>query len=300
MNTGIVESASLSGQVSADGQQISLLKSNLESTFASERPKAFEIPEQAEQLEAGQQSDIYELMKRNLGISEEQLSSEQVSRAEANERIRKAVEEQWKAKVETAKIDTEKISERRKERREAMQRARGGGTAPREIETTERKKYKTFASESGDEFNHYMEAAEQYIKEGKFYQASDAYSLASIYKPMDPLSYAGKSHALFGAGEYLSSARLLSFALKLFPAYANVKVDLVGIFGDGKLIEERMVELAKWAAEGESAELFMLLAYICYQTDRRTSAEAAIDEAYRKMPEDEAVLALKAAIEASR
>lgn len=300
LNTGIVESAFLSEQVSADGQQISLLRSNLESTLASERPKAFEIPEQTEQLEASQPSDIYELMKKNLGISEEQLSSEQVSRAEANERIRKAVEEQWKAKVEAAKIDTEKILEHRKERREAMQRARGGETAPREAETTERKKYKTFASESGDEFNHYMEAAEQYIKEGKFYQASDAYSLASMYKPMDPLSYVGKSHALFGAGEYLSSARLLSFALKLFPAYANIKVDLVEIFGDKRLIEERMVELAKWAAENKSGELFMLLAYICYQTDRRTSAEAAIDEAYRKMPEDEAVLALKEAIEASR
>ncbi len=293
-----LESASRSEQAKG-GEQISLLKSNLESTFASERLKAFEIAEPGEQLETGEQIDVYEQMKEQFGISE-QLSGEQVSRAEANERIRKAVEEQWKAKVETAKIDTEKILERRKERREAMQQARSSGTAPQEAETTERKKYKTFASESGDEFNHYMEAAEQYLKEGKFYQASDAYSLASIYKPMDPLSYAGKSHALFGAGEYLSSARLLSFALKIFPAYANVKVDLVEIFGDKKLIDLRIIELAKWATESKSAELHLLLAYIFYQMDEQTAAEAAIDEAYKKMPEDEAVLALKKAIEGSR
>ncbi len=293
-----LESASRSEQATG-GEQISLLKSNLESTFASERLKAFEIAEPGEQLEAGQQSDIYELMKKHLGISEEQPPGEQVSRAEANERIRKAVEEELKAKLEIGKIDTEKISERRKERREAMQQVSGGGTAPQEAKTTERKKYKTFASESGDEFNHYMEAAEQYLKEGKFYQASDAYSLASIYKPMDPLSYAGKSHALFGAGEYLSSARLLSFALKIFPAYANVKVDLVEIFGDKTLIDLRIVELAKWAAGSKSAELYMLLAYICYQTDKQTAAKTAVNEAYKKMPEDEAVLALKKAIEGS-
>jgi len=292
-----LESATRSEQASA-GEQISLLKSSLESTFASERLKAFETEEPGEQLEAGKQIDVYEQMKEQLGISEK-LSAEQVSRTEANERIRKAVEEELKAKLEVGQIDTEKILERRKERREAIQQVSGGGTAPQEAETTERKKYKTFVSESGDEFNHYMEAAEQYLKEGKFYQASDAYSLASIYKPMDPLSYAGKSHALFGAGEYLSSARLLSFALKIFPAYADVKVDLVEIFGNKELIDLRIIELAKWATETGSAELHLLLAYILYQMDNQTAAKVAINEAYKKMPEDEAVLALKKAIEGS-
>jgi len=286
-------------------EQISLLKSSLESTLAPVRAKPFEIAEPSEQkepgekAEAGEQIDVYEQMKKQLGISEEP-AKEQVSRTEADERIRKTVEEEFKAKLEIGQIDTEKSSERRKERREEMEQAGGGGTtgtAAQEAKTTERKRYKTFASESGDEFNHYMEAAEQYVKEGKFYQASDAYSLASIYKPMDPLSYAGKSHALFGAGEYLSSARLLAFALKIFPAYADVKVDLVEIFGNKELIDLRTAELAKWASESKSAELHLLLAYICHQMDKRTIAEAAINEAYKKMPEDEAVLALKKAIE---
>ncbi len=288
-------------QATADGRQISLLESNLKSTIEPDRLKPFEIAEPpGGQSLTGEQLDVYEQMKAQLGISEE-LPADQISRTEANERILKELEEQWRAKVETAKIDTEKILERRKERRaQVIQQARSGaGAAPQQEETAERKRFKTFASEGGDEFNHYMDAAEQYLKEGKFYQASDAYSLASIYKPMDPLSYAGKCHALFGAGEYLSSARLLAFALKIFPAYANVKVDLVEIFGDEELINNRMADLAKWATGSKSAELYLLLAYICYQIDKPTVASVAINEAYKKMPEDEAILILKKAIEES-
>jgi len=92
--------------------------------------------------------------------------------------------------------------------------------------------YKTFASYSQNKFNRYMLAGERYLKEGKFYLAADAYTLASVYKPDDPLAYAGKSHALFAAGEYMSSALYLSRALTVFPEYARFKIDIISMLGD--------------------------------------------------------------------
>ena len=95
-----------------------------------------------------------------------------------------------------------------------------------------RGEHKTFASYANDKFNEHMRAAEQYLKEGKYYRAADTYTLASIYKSNDPLAYAGKSHALFAAGGYMTSALFLSRALEIFPEYARFKIDLVAMVGD--------------------------------------------------------------------
>jgi hypothetical protein len=62
--------------------------------------------------------------------------------------------------------------------------------------------YKTVASFSEAKFNEHVRAGEQYLKQGKYYRAADAYSLAAIYKAESPLVCIGKSHALFGAGVY--------------------------------------------------------------------------------------------------
>ncbi|MHC4126533.1 MAG: hypothetical protein ACYSRR_08810, partial [Planctomycetota bacterium] len=56
--------------------------------------------------------------------------------------------------------------------------------------------FDSFAAFSKDKFNQNMRAAEEYLKQGKYYRAADAYTLALVYKPKDPLAYAGKSHAL--------------------------------------------------------------------------------------------------------
>lgn len=158
-------------------------------------------------------------------------------------------------------------------------------------------KHKTFASFSKDKFNQYLRAAEAYLKQGKYYRAADTYTLASIYKPNDPLAYAGKSHALFAAGEYMSSALFLSRALAIFPEYARFKIDLVAMVGDRDKLENRIVDVQQCQQVSDSAELQFLLAYIYYQMDRLELAKEAIDQASEKMPNALAVLAVKKAIE---
>jgi tetratricopeptide (TPR) repeat protein len=162
-----------------------------------------------------------------------------------------------------------------------------------------RGEHKTFASYAKDKFNEHMRAAEQYLKEGKYYRAADTYTLASIYKSNDPLAYAGKSHALFAAGGYMTSALFLSRALEIFPEYARFKIDLVAMVGDRDKVESRIANIEEWLQISDSGELQFLLGYVYYQLGRIVEAKKAIDAAYEKLSDAPAVITLKKAIDSA-
>lgn len=178
--------------------------------------------------------------------------------------------------------------------------------------------YESFAAYSKDKYDWYMRAAQVYVKQGKCYRAVDAYTLASIYKPDDPLAYAGKSHALFAAGEYVSSALFLSRVLEILPDYARFKVDLVAIVGDKDKLDDRIadaeecLELSRRAMPSReqtrpsiltgserpaAAELQFLLGYVYLQLDRLGAAKKAVEAAYISLPDAPAVAILKKAID---
>ena len=162
-----------------------------------------------------------------------------------------------------------------------------------------RGEHKTFASYAKNKFNEHMRAAEQYLKEGKYYRAADTYTLASIYKSNDPLAYAGKSHALFAAGGYMSSALFLSRTLEMFPEYARFKIDLVAMVGDRDKVESRIADIEEWLQRSDSGELQFLLGYVYYQIGRADEAKKAIDAAYEKLSDAPAVIILKKAIDSA-
>jgi tetratricopeptide (TPR) repeat protein len=157
--------------------------------------------------------------------------------------------------------------------------------------------YKSFAAYNDDKFNRHMMTAEKYMKQGRFYRAADAYTLATIYKPTDPLGCAGKSQALFAAGEYMSSALFLARTLEIFPEYAKVRIDLVAMIGDKDTVENRILEAREWAERSKSGELEFLLSYIYYQMDRMEFSRQAIELAAKKMPNSRAVAAMKKAVD---
>lgn len=156
--------------------------------------------------------------------------------------------------------------------------------------------YDSFASFSEDKFNLNIRAAEEYLKQGRFYRAADAYTLALIYKPHDPLAYAGKCHALFAAGEYMSSALFLSRALEIFPDYVRFKIDIEAMVGDRDTLETRIADINQMLEKDDVPELQFLLAYLYYQMGRLERASHSIKAAYEKMPEAPAVVTLKKAI----
>ncbi|MFI4912772.1 MAG: tetratricopeptide repeat protein [Sedimentisphaeraceae bacterium JB056] len=144
--------------------------------------------------------------------------------------------------------------------------------------------FKSFAGYSDDKFNSYMKKAEDFMDEGEFYRAADAYSLASIFRREDPLVYAGQSLALLGAGEYMSSSYYLNKALMLYPDYIAVKVDLVEMLGDRDVLENRIVDIQRWMARSGAGELSFLLAYIYYQIEEPAWAKEELEKAADVLP----------------
>ncbi len=245
----------------------------------------FALPEE---LDLDKQLDVYDSMKQQLDSLQQQLDLAMTEPQALGEAGQSQVD--YSAKGETAEQQTQQLSQAEKLAQTNLSVARTKAILG---------PYETFASFSKNKFNQNMRAAELYLKQGKYYRAADAYTLASLYKPDDPLAYAGKSHALFAAGEYMSSALFLSRALQIFPDYAGLKVDIVAMVGDRDMLETRVVELEEWLSKSGAPELQFLLAYVYHQMDRPREAGEAINAAYKKMPQVPAVLALKKAIEDS-
>ena len=157
--------------------------------------------------------------------------------------------------------------------------------------------YKDLESFSEARFNQYILDAQTYLKQGKFYRAADSYALASIYKRDDPVAYAGKGHALFAAGEYMSSALLISRAIEISAAYAQAKVDLAALLGDRDKLEGRIADVEELLKRSDAGELQFLLGYVYYQIGKLNEAKRAIDIAYEKKPQWPAVQVVKKAID---
>jgi len=260
-------------QISDEAQQLEESLTDREEFLKRQKEFLPTLPQQ-EQIEEPEQIDVFEKMKQQL--EEFQAETEEIPADQPQAEQQPTLPE--------GSQQTDKLAE------VALSVAKAQAI---------RGKYKTFASFSDSKFNKYLKAGEDYLKQGKSYLAADAYTMASVYKPNDPLAYAGKSHALFVAGEYMSSALFLSRALSIFPEYAAFKIDLVLMAGDKDTLENRIVDIKQWLEESKAPELQFLLAYIYYQMDRLKIAQETINAAYGKMPNAKAVLILKTAIDAA-
>ncbi len=175
------------------------------------------------------------------------------------------------------------------------------GLSPADLSATAKRimgPHKSLESFSEAKFNQHMRAAEDYLKAGRYYRAADTFTLASIYKPDNPQALAGRGHALFAAGEYVSSALFLARALAIAPEYARAKIDLAATLGDENKLIGRVTDVEEWLARSGSNELQFLLSYVYYQIGRLSEAKQAIDAAYQKTPQSPAVQALRTAIDA--
>ena len=159
-------------------------------------------------------------------------------------------------------------------------------------------------------FNQHIQTAQGHLKAGRYYAAADSFALASIYK-LDPgkagsdtaqadglaLCFAGRGHALFAAGEYISSALFLSRALEIAPEYVRAKINLAAMLGGQVKLESRIADIKEWLGRNGSGRLEFLLGYVYYRMGRLGPARQAIEASYTKMPQSPAVAAVKKAID---
>lgn len=157
-------------------------------------------------------------------------------------------------------------------------------------------RHQSHGSFAEDKFSRHMLDAENHLRAGRYYKAADSFGLALVYRSNDPQALAGRSHALFAAGEYVSSALFLSRALAVRPEYAKNRADFVTLLGGPNRLARRVADIEEWFARSGSAQLQLLLAYVYYQTGRMSESRQAIETANTKMPKSAAVSALTAAI----
>ena len=157
-------------------------------------------------------------------------------------------------------------------------------------------RHRNHDSLAADKFSQHLRAGEDYLRAGKYYRSANSFALASVYRADDPLALAGRSHALFAAGEYISSALFLSRALAIRPEHVKVRVDFVTLLGGPNRLAGRIADIEQWFARSGSGQLQLLLSYVYYQTGRLNEAKRAIDAARTKMPESSAFSAITTAI----
>ena len=159
--------------------------------------------------------------------------------------------------------------------------------------------HKTFKSWAQAKYKEYMQAAEQFLKEGKYYKAADAFTLASVYSPKNPLPLGGKAIALFAAAEYMSSSFFLQKAITASPAYAKRKINIAAVLVDKDMIQDRIIELATCQQESKSPALAFLMAYMFYQGNNMAGAQQSIKLASEQMGNYPALISLKKAVQAA-
>jgi tetratricopeptide (TPR) repeat protein len=164
--------------------------------------------------------------------------------------------------------------------------------------------HETYASFAKAKYKQYIQAGWTYLNQGRYYRAVDAYTLASVYKSEDPVAYAGKSLALFAAGEYMSSALFLSRALQILPEYAGHKVDMVSVLQDRDKLEDRILDAERSLQscqevgyKANASQLQFLLGYVYLQAGRLDQAYRAIEDARESLGGTPAVAAVKKAID---
>jgi tetratricopeptide (TPR) repeat protein len=159
--------------------------------------------------------------------------------------------------------------------------------------------HKSHESLSQARYKNYMAEGQAYMKQGRYYQAVNAYEQASVFDSMQPDAPAGRSLALFCAGEYISSALFLARAIEMSGEYARSKVDLAAAMGGKDKLDTRITDAEEWLERSCAPELEFLLAYMYYHSGRLEPATRAIATAAKEMPNSKAVKALKEVIEAS-
>ncbi len=182
---------------------------------------------------------------------------------------------------------------------DALERADVNKPAAAEMKPTDNHtpaKYQSLTPASQEKFDRYLKMAEMHLQQGRYYRAVESFSLASVYNPNDRRVHIGRSHALFAAGEYVSSATFLAKAIELDPGQTLAKLDLVNATGGPDLFLRRITDLEQCSVKTGTPDLQLLLAYIYYQMDRPDEARTAIEAAEKGVGHLSAVDLLRDAI----
>ncbi len=95
----------------------------------------------------------------------------------------------------------------------------------------------------------------------------------------------------------MSGSLFVQTAILISPDYASRKMDLPVLLGGKDVIEDRLLEAAKWYKRDADGEIAFMMAYVYYQQGRIDKAQEYIVTAQEQMKDNKAVVLLKEAID---
>lgn len=156
--------------------------------------------------------------------------------------------------------------------------------------------HKNFESLAKEKFLKYQKLADNFMKEGKYYEAINSWDLAEIWIKNHPDSAMGRGCALFAAGEYMSCVYYIEKALTFSEWDSEYNTGLLKLI-DQTVFSENMAELGAIYKQTKSYRLGFLLAYLNYETQKIDKSMEYLTEIEDKMLQSQAYLNLKKAVD---
>ncbi len=153
------------------------------------------------------------------------------------------------------------------------------------------------APPSYDQYGSQMQAGQDHLAAGRYFDAEERFTTALAAKAGDPMAMVGRIHAQLGAGMFLSAAINLRGLLTEHPELAGMRyTDRLLPKGEreGKIME-RLSELVG-EPDGKGRDPGLLMAYMGYQTGDRTAMKRGLEAMSAGGPAEPDQLARLAAV----
>lgn len=138
-----------------------------------------------------------------------------------------------------------------------------------------------FAAADRPRPGNYLSHGQKMMRQGKYYQAAEAFEKAVIHDSAGPAGLLARAHALFAAGEFVSSAQFLNQALIQNPKLLETKINLPDLFGNDKKFNLRLDELDRLSKQTQNTALMFLHGYLLFHNGSLEQAQTNLTKAHQ-------------------
>jgi tetratricopeptide (TPR) repeat protein len=119
----------------------------------------------------------------------------------------------------------------------------------------------SFVDTEQNVLNQYLAEGEKLLKEGQYYRAARAYTLARTIDYHNPLPLLGRAMSYLAAGDYMTSAVNLFQAIESFERLSEYRIDLPAFIPDVTVLDRRRADLERRLEAYEDFRLRFLLGF---------------------------------------
>ena len=185
----------------------------------------------------------------------------------------------------------------------------GGLNGPRTMDTTKLQKQvaeqrRLSAERSQRRYVAYMQMGRDLLQKGEYYRAATAFSNAAVFGGDEPKVLLAQSHALLGAGEFMTSAYYLTKTLAEEPGLLEDTPFSSAVLPNSETLTAQIADLQVWYDQSHEPMLLFMKGYVEYRLGQYEQASKTLkgirSEFLTEAREVEAIALLSEAVEAAR